>query len=389
MSPVSDVKPFQTAEPVKEKSRYRTYLRRALQALFRPVEQTGFWDQEGGRIIRALNYQADESGRLFWQPDYAVEWRYAPFAAMGVMRWRTSPVGDDAYDENIRAQLSYFQNHCRSPQIMDQIPSYGLGPLTVAFSLAGDLFWDTECWETARLLHKHSATRYHFENSEDSLLLYGWCFLHRYEENAGLRGDIEKAADSILARQDKSGLFLFGNSTTRNFQNQMYALWALGEAADVLSDRACLPRMEMALNAVVKRHMLKNGAFLWDSPPLLRRLRSRLIERVNGRTPAWRFLFACHQTFFVNAVCHYERAGGDRDYGREVSRAMDWLFGGNVLERDLVEISGLGVPLRVMTPEGNLFLNGQQFIGTYEVGSYIMALTELLTTGDPAGKECP
>jgi hypothetical protein len=384
MNLVTDARQYRASDVTIGRSGYQQYLQRALDALFRPAERNGFWDPSDGRIIRALNCRAGRNGDLVWSADRTSEWRYAPFAAMGVMRWRTSSIADGRYDEKIRAFLAYLLGRCHSSETFASIPGYGLGPLMAVFGLAGHLYQEERYRRMARRLHGYSAARYRFADSEETLLLYGWCFLHQYDSSDRMRGDIEKAVNAILARQDRAGLFHFENSTTRNFQNQMYALWALGKAAEVLFDQSCLPHIELTLDAVKKQNMLDNGAFLWEGLPFLRRVRSRLAEQVRGRTPAWRFLFSCHQTFFVNAVCQYWKAGGERDYGRYVFRAIDWLFGGNVLGRDLVEISGLGIPMRMMTPEGRMLLSGQQFIGAYEVGTYIMALTELLVSLIPA-----
>ncbi|MFC6726487.1 methyltransferase, partial [Halobium palmae] len=93
-------------------------------------------------------------------------------------------------------------------------------------------------------------------------------------------------------------------------------------------------------------------------------------------------LFECHQTFFVNAVAHYARAGGERDFSPAALRAMSWIYGGNDLDADLVERSGIGVPMRFVTTDGRLSAPEQNFKGVYEVGSYVEALTHLL---DPDG----
>jgi hypothetical protein len=61
---------------------------------------------------------------------------------------------------------------------------------------------------------------------------------------------------------------------------------------------------------------------------------------------------------------------------------MDWIYSGNILRKDLVEISGIGVPMRMMTIDGDLNVRGQMFKGSYEIGSYIMALTHLLESAD-------
>ena len=57
---------------------------------------------------------------------------------------------------------------------------------------------------------------------------------------------------------------------------------------------------------------------------------------------------------------------------------MDWIYGNNSLNKNLVEISGIGVPMRMMSIKGKMDVDGQMFKGSYEIGSYVMALTNLI-----------
>ena len=57
---------------------------------------------------------------------------------------------------------------------------------------------------------------------------------------------------------------------------------------------------------------------------------------------------------------------------------MAWIYGKNVLGENLVDSSEIGVPMRQMTLRGRIDVPDQTFKGTYEVGSYVMALTNFL-----------
>jgi len=63
---------------------------------------------------------------------------------------------------------------------------------------------------------------------------------------------------------------------------------------------------------------------------------------------------------------------------------MAWIYGGNDRDLDLVEYSGLGVPMRFMLTDGRMKAPDQQFKGAYEIGSYVMALVNLIS-GEVAG----
>jgi len=357
---------------------YTKYLHKALDTLFRPTKNSGFWDEEENRIIRALNYEFTKENKIVWYPDNSVKWRYAPFALMGVMQWRASDISNGTYDLKIKAELSYFIEKVKDKQILSKMPSYGIGPLILSFSLAYAVFHDEKYKDVAWELYEYSAKRFNFSNSEDSLLLYGWCYLYEIEKNESLLNSIINVLETIIKKQNEKGLFIFENPTTKRHQNQMYTLWGVGKAIEVSNKKEYLPNIERTLDYTIKYRMLNNGAFIWEDLPLLEKLKSKIICKIKGEIPYWELLFECHQTFFVNAVFHYYKAEGRKSYNEEIKRAMDWIFGNNVLNKNLVGISNIEVPMRVMTVDGRIDVEGQKFKGAYEIGSYIIALTNFL-----------
>lgn len=363
------------AEPVA----YDARLEGALEALFRPAEQAGFWDADRGTFLRAQRYDTTGGqGSLAWTPELGSADRYGPFALLGAMQWRTSPVGTDRYDDRLRSALAYYADRVDSAAGRT-MPSYGLGPLVAAFALADDVF--DAYLGTARDLADETRGRFSFDDSEDSLLLYGWAILAGRVDDPALDHAVADATWRIVERQDPgSGLFAFDNATTRLHQNQMYACWALARAVEYTGATGYLENVERALEYTVGERRREDGAFLWeDVGPLRRRATEtayRLLRR--DRVPHWQLLFSCHQTFFVNAVAHYRRAGGTRSYDRTVREAMAWIDETNPRGEDLVDASGIGVPLRMTTTDGRIDVPDQQFKGSYEVGSYVMALVNLL-----------
>ena len=114
---------------------YQTSLQGMLDALFRPVEENGFWSESEGRILRALNVSFEEGGRLEWSPDTGERYRYGPMALMGLAMWRLSGLGDDRYDTKLLRNLTYFREHLKQTETLRQLPSYGAGPLIYAPNL--------------------------------------------------------------------------------------------------------------------------------------------------------------------------------------------------------------------------------------------------------------
>ncbi|EJN57844.1 class I SAM-dependent methyltransferase [Halogranum rubrum] len=370
-----------------QKLDYERYLDDALDCLFRPMGENGFWNEDEGRMIRALDYDIDESGGIHWSPNDENQWRYATFALMGLMEWRVSEEGDDRYDDELRSQLAYFADAIEDEATLGEMPSYGIGPLTLAFSLADDVFGgdesDVDHLAVATDLFTHAEGRFDFSNSEDSLLLYGWTYLYERTGDEAVHDAIDGAMYEIVEQQNAwKTLFYFDNPTTRRHQNQMYTLWGLCRGIEVTGRTGYLENVEQVLDYTIEERMEDDGSFIWEDPSNRTlagmELRQRLGVR-DGRPPHWEFLYECHQTFFVNAVAHYYAAGGEKNYDREVGAAMEWIYATNTRGVNLAEASGLGVPMRFMTRDGRMNVADQQFKGAYEVGSYVMALSNLLT----------
>ena len=56
---------------------------------------------------------------------------------------------------------------------------------------------------------------------------------------------------------------------------------------------------------------------------------------------------------------------------------MSWIDGDSG-RGDLVELSGIRVPMRFLTVDDRLDVDDQTYKGSYEIGSYVMALSNLL-----------
>lgn len=361
---------------------YEARLADALEALFRPADEAGFWDAERGTFLRAQRYE-QRAGGLEWTPERRIQWRYGPFALMGAMQWRRSSLGDPRFDHRLQSALSYY-TALVDDGIHAEMPTYGLGPLLDAFANAADVYDDSHL-EVAGELATYTRDTVAFEHSEDSLVLYGWASLADRIDDPALEAAVDDGAWSVVERQSPdTGLFEFENGTTRRHQNQMYACWGLARAIEHAGTTGYLENVERALERAVASRMRPDGAFVWeDVGPVRRRGTEAFYAVARERdVPHWQLLYPCHQTFFVDAVAHYRRAGGGARFDDAVRRAMTWIQGSNPRDEDLVAASGIGVPLRFCTTEGRIDVPGQQFTGAYEVGSYLMALCNLLRWDD-------
>jgi hypothetical protein len=295
------------------------------------------------------------------------------------MQWRSSPLASDKYDDKLRQELEYLTARVGEDDTLAEMPSYGIGPLTAAFSLAAETFDDPNYGRTARHLFDHAVDRFDFTDAEDSLLAYGWSYLYEYEPTDDVRSALEDALWSMNERLTMQHTFRFENVTTRRHQNQMYTVWGLARAIEVLEMPGYLDTLEEVLDFAIDERMREDGAFIWEDVSWRRRRKGDVLAKAGFRPAHWKFLYECHQTFFVNAVSHYYDAGGRKDYDRDVARAMAWIYGENDLGTNLVDESGIGVPMRFLTTSGRMDVEDQMFKGAYEVGSYVMALTNLMS----------
>lgn len=361
--------------------KYEHYLDEAVACLFRTTDENGFWDTDDGTFVRAFEYALDD-GKIFWTLDDSNQWRYAPFALMGVLKWRTSELGTDQFDDQISKALAYFNDRLSDTEQRDSMPSYAHGPLITAFTLAADIFDNQSYILTAFNLYQYTSDEYDFTHAEDSLLAYGWSHLYEQTGNEEIREDLSDALWAMNEKLTGNDFFQFENPTTRRHQNQMYTLWGLCRTIKSIEKPGFLSTIERVIDRTIDRRMREDGAFIWEDVSRRALVRSDIGRRLrNGtaRPPHWEFLYECHQTFFVNAIEEYYAAGGENNYDIAVREAMGWIYGNNKLGVDLVERSGLGVPMRFMTTDGRIDIDDQMYKGSYEIGSYIMALTGLLT----------
>ena len=372
-------------------------LNRGVDSLFRPVAANGFWDDADGKIIRALEYSFTD-GELVWTPDDTFQWRYSPFALMGVFHWRTADCGDDRHDPKIRSHLEYLLEQLPDEGLQD-VPSYGLGPLLVSLVRADEVFSDTDYLEPATRIGLESKPPRTFDHNEDALLLLGWAELYRRSGADEVRSRVRAGLDHFKSQfgtdlytydsssrgfQQYSNLqktvydLLYGGTPSRRHQNQMYTLWGVGEAAKVLDDRGVLTQMEQVLEYTVWRRMREDGGIIWEDVSSFSSVRGDVLSRLGLRPPHWYFLYTCHQSFFAHAVAVFESLSDRRRFADDAITALEWIFENDVSPPLSRGTSNLGVPMRFVTIHGDFSVDDQMYKGTYEIGAYLMALTDLV-----------
>jgi len=211
---------------------------------------------------------------------------------------------------------------------------------------------------------------------------YGWLYeglkhSKSHIDASAVTQSLKELSDWACQIQDNQGIFQTGDKLASRHQRIMYPTAGLGKAAAVLGQKHYLAAVEKSLNFVIQYRLSFDGSIFWDSLPRGYRLRRFPLVRWLFPYEASLF-FECHQTFFVNAAEQYIQAGGNKDYFSYQISALHWIFESDKRKRNLAKECPLEVPWRAMNEAGDVTISGQNFKGCYEIGSYIMALSDIM-----------
>lgn len=351
------------------------YLNQGLDTLFRNNKDNGFWDPTEKRIIRALNCRVI-NGSLSWSADKRILHRYEPFALMGIAEWRASKLSDNRYDDRIRNNLGWYRDHIMNDQLRNRIPSYGIGALLYTHAKLANFIGDEE--PIAKLISR-AIGDFSFENSEDALLLMGlsaaWYRLGNFEKDWVRRG-----VDIFSHCQRENGMFLLPtHGPSYEHQNQQYILWGLGEYGLNENSEKMSVILKRNFEYTIQHRWREDGGILWwgKQNSLYRYAKGFLAKKLFDYPISRDLIYECHQTFFYNSA-HYLHRLGINDFDRHAASAIQFIFGDNNLGINMVHLSGIGVPWRVITIDGRWRIKHHMFKGAYEIGSYLRALVSLL-----------
>jgi len=347
----------------------------AINCVFRKEEEIGFWSKERNLLAR-LDLKGNYDSTFTFKRGIDTH-RYVGFALAGIMDWRFSNFGSEQFDIKIKQALDYLTQEILNNK--DKYPIYAVAPLIKALVQASSLFGKTHLNKAESIFDLYTG-RVSFGHPEDSLFLFGVAYLYEQTKEDKYAQVIEIGYKKILDKQNKAGLFEYDNKlTTLYHQNQMYTLWGLFHAHRALNKpNENLNALEKTLQFIIEYRKLKYSEFIWCNPNIIKKTVHNLayLLRVQKSCPSYKLLFECHQTFFFNAVDYYYQAGGTNPKYKNIAlSAMAWIFGHNKLGRNLVDITGIGVPARFITNKEQLMVPGQNFKGIYEIGSYLSALS--------------
>lgn len=349
---------------------YKGYLEAALTSLFKPAEECGFWDNKDKRIIERLHFTEK------WQ------WNYTPSDKMRYMVFCLSNLllAKDLFNLNtiefntkISQCLIYLNKNKEKLTTSDL--TYG-ALLAIFLHKKNYDLPEINISEWEILFEKALDETLNRKDNHDALILVAGKYLIQQFPNHKLIKKLKLLTDRYLLSQNSAGYFETGDIRANYHQRNMYVLWGLAEAVSFYPEKREEIRLKIhkTLSWVwSKRRDNNDDAFHWHAPFYL------IKNKFGFKMPVLniehsKFLFECHQTFFINAVNFYQLEFRTKEFEEEKIKAIDWIFGKNRINKNLVDVTGIGQPVRIMHTNGNLFLKGQNFIGTYEIGSYVLSL---------------
>lgn len=341
-----------------------------LALIFESKNNISFWDNNQNKIIESLIYDDKWS----FQVKDSDSSRYGLFALSNILIAKhLFHLSTDLYDDKIIKYILVVNNH---------IAEYSKSELTygglTCLVLASKLYKlpDINIKSIESIFDKTLDAVFNNYDNQDSLILIAGKYLNDISPDSKRLQKLKSLTDMYLNSQNKTGYFETGDIRAIYHQRNMYVLWGI-----IFSSYFYIERTEDIKNAVIKclnwvwdnnRDKLDDG-FHWH--PGLYRIRNKhniKIPVINIKSS--KYLFECHQTFFANAVNFYQDRFNSFEFKEKKERAIEWIFGKNRINNDLTKIDGRDLPIRIMDLEGNIFIKGQHFKGSYEVGSYLLAL---------------
>lgn len=341
-----------------------------LSLLFDSNNEVNFWDGKQNKIIESIVYDKNWN---FRKKDSSNS-RYGLFTlSMVLIAKDLFNLHTEPYDENIIRYVSHIKNNFLKYSKSD-LTYGGLTSLILANKLYN--------LPDINLIHTSKTFDSTLENvikdcdNQDSLILIAGKYLNDIYPDEERLQKLKFLTDRYLKSQNKTGYFETGDLKAIYHQRNMYILWGLIYASYFYSEKneEINESVTKTLDWVWKNNRDKqDDAFHWH-PPYYWIMNKKGINVPIINIKSSKYLFECHQTFFANAINFYQKRFNSFEFKLKKELAMDWIFGKNRIRKDLTTINGIGLPIRIMDLDGNIFIRGQKFKGSYEVGSYLLAL---------------
>ena len=343
-------------------------LNNALEIIFKDSTEVGFWDSRNNWISEKIINDKDWN----WQHVDCDSHRYGLFTlGMILLSKDLYNLDTNKYDDKICAFIHWIYNNLEKLSVSEL--TYG-GLLSV---ILGKKLYQPDNLEfdviETLLTKTYNKIIPLFDNQNSLSLIASKYFLDQKKSEKQL-DELKKLTDIILSSKNNSYFFETGDIRAIYHQRIMYPLWGLLFASSYYASEQIKGIVEDTLHYVWdKRRNKEDNAFLWH--PSFYTIKYKKGIKIPVYNPkSAKYLFECHQTFFANSVNFYQSFFNSSLLQLEKEKTMEWIWGNNKINRDLCDVTGIGIPARIIDLKGNLLIDNQQFIGSYEIGSLILAL---------------
>lgn len=346
---------------------FKNYLNSSLERVFSNKNDLGFWDDKSDTIIESLFH--DEQWNWEFRPSNNN--RYSLFClSMILLSKELYQINTNQYDDKIKKFL--FKIKSIEGTLTASDLTYG-GLLAL---ILGERIYRIQLIteKTHTLLNENLIRLRKSKDNHDFLLLMATFFYYQQFPSDELVANILKVQERLINALNRNCYFDTGDIRASYHQRVMYSLWGLIFTSHFNNSASVKGFSKRIINYFVNHRKLWDNSFIWHRPMYSIKYYGIKVPVYNKKSS--NYLFECHQTFFVNSINFYQYIFNDSGaFIKEKEEAMGWIFGGNRNTTNLVELTGLSLPSRIMTTDGLYFVEGEKYKGSYEIGSYILALS--------------
>jgi len=346
---------------------FKDYLELSLARLFSDIQLNGFWDDKSDRIIESLFHD----NQWNWEYRPTDNSRYAVFClGMLLLSKEMYQLDTIQYDDKIKKFLLKIKSNEETFSSSDL--TYG----ALLSLILGEKIYNLNLitLKTKALINENLIRLSKSRDNNDFLLLMASFYYNQLYPSKELILKILIIQKRLLDSLNQKCYFETGDIRASYHQRIMYALWGLIFTSSFGNATTVKVFSKRIINYFSGNRKLKDNAFIWHKPLYFVKYYGLKIPVYNKRSSE--FLFECHQTFYVNSINFYQYFFKDAGaFIKEKQNAMEWIFGGNRNSAKLVEQTGIDLPCRIMATDGSYFIEGEMYKGSYEVGSYILALS--------------
>ena len=340
----------------------------ALDTIFRNIPDIGFWDAKNKWISEKLANDKNWN----WKSINSNSHRYGLFTlSMILLSKDLYSLDTEKYDEKIVDFIYWVYNNLYTLETTEL--TYG----ALTSVILGKKLYNMDDLELdiiEQSLTKAYKNIFPFFDNQNSLILIASKYFLDLKESKEQKDNLKKLTGLILSSKNNSAYFETGDIRANYHQRIMYSLWALAFASNYYAHDEIKTTMEDIIRYVWdKRRDKKDNAFLWHPSFYFIKYKNGIKIPVYNPKSA-KYLFECHQTFFANSINFYQKFFNSDLFQKEKEKALEWITGNNRIHKNLNDVTGIDIPVRIMHLNGNLFIDGQQFIGSYEIGSLILSL---------------